>query len=133
MIEVPVRVDDRGQGKTERTKSALDCLDMTEVPARIDEDRAFGTSQNDTIPVGRASGLETTSDEPRRTAQRHRIGQPRRLQKDRFGRAGGERQRGERYAAAHQTCRSASSFLISAIARAGLSPLGQALAQFMIV
>src|SRR5690606_1354519 len=31
------------------------------------------------------------------------------------------------------TCRSASSFLISAIARAGLRPLGHALAQFMIV
>ena len=32
-----------------------------------------------------------------------------------------------------QTARSTTSFLTSAIARAGFSPLGQALAQFMIV
>src|SRR5690606_29982255 len=50
-----------------------------------------------------------------------------------------ERHRAEMFAALRfldtvvHTCRSASSFLISAIARAGLSPLGQALAQFMIV
>jgi len=34
---------------------------------------------------------------------------------------------------AAQPARSASSFLVSAIALAGLSPLGQAVAQFMIV
>ena len=36
-------------------------------------------------------------------------------------------------AEAAQAARSASSFLVSAIALAGLSPLGQTLAQFMIV